>query len=296
MLQSCAGREYHTNKIERNSGTSTMNMFAHGHHDSRGEVEGDNYPSRTDDEVVDEPTEACLKAGSSMVTPPQSPPRMNVDTKVPAKTHEHRVRFDKSREMVREIPHKSEFTQLQKSQMWYNVNEFIVMKLSRCMSLSRMVKRRNVTNSMPSSFSAFDNIFEDEGFNFGLETPAGRAFRKEQKQQQVSAVLDEQELQREEGSNDPELLADVSFHLSEENQRYATERGMAHANEVKMLQHDDSQQHDCYSVNDHQPMELNSDDDDSTWHQSRTVSSSPPCGMQHCLQQGTQSLTWDTMG
>ena len=268
-------------------------MNAHGHHDRRGTTGYVNHPSGTNPVVSADAPKEYLNTDAQMV-PMVSPNRSpNKDDKAGSQARDkgmQRVRFDNSPEMVREIPHKSELTQQQKSQMWYNVNEFFVMKVSRCMALSRMARRRTPANMTSHQGQ---NPWDDEGCNFGLETPVGSAFRKEQKQQQVSAVLDEQELQREEGSNDPELLADVSFHLSEENQRYAAERGMAHAKEVKML-HDDSQQHDCPSGS--WSTEQITGDDNLWHHQPHTVSSPPPCGMQHCMQQGTSSFLGDALG
>ena len=97
--------------------------------------------------------------------------------------------------------------------LWFTVNEYTAM-------------RSDMTKTV-HDYECGHGLNENEQCIRGLEgkTTFERRSRKEQILSAVYAVLDEQELQRHEGMNDPELLADIYYNTSCSSQVLAEEIG-----------------------------------------------------------------------
>jgi hypothetical protein len=116
---------------------------------------------------------------------------------------------------VLEIPHLSDMDEQQIRDVWWSVEE--------CLSLK--VNCRNTVRQMNQLGLAF--VENDESCSRGLEnfTKARLSIRKARRAAAVRVVLEEQELQFDEGSYDHSYIADVYRDISVLSQREAQSRG-----------------------------------------------------------------------
>lgn len=127
----------------------------------------------------------------------------------------HKVKFF-GRVRVKDIENCDEITDEDRVSRWYSADEM------RRIREENELEIEQISNGSPSQSMC------RHGLHTGDERKAGR----EAIMLALHEVLTEQELQWDEGNEDPELLADIYFEASVESQRTATEKAQRLASQV----------------------------------------------------------------
>jgi len=116
---------------------------------------------------------------------------------------------------VLEVPHWSELSEEERSDIWFSSKEFDLSREKQKLTIEKMENGEELDEVNLSSH--------------GLQTNDEHEVRKLTAHEAIHETLAEQRLQWEEGLDDPDLLADVYFECTSYNQCLALERGRQHA-------------------------------------------------------------------